>query len=322
MRSGVFSRLTERAFRIVEGPLNLRWSLTSRRCSLDVSGNFLLFADPRGGSTWLAETLQAGLDLELLWEPLQPRLVPQWGVLGFGWRQYIPQEAVWPEARDTFERLLGGRLLNRHICRYTTPERLLAAECVLMKFCRGNALLPWLTKQFPFTHAPILLLRHPFAVVASQMKHGNWDRVSTYRFDPNAPFSGRERRHAEFLGTLRTRAELLTASWCLANSVVLEQPPNARPWITVFYEELIQEPEVELARIFERWDMKLPNRVLEAVRRPSSMTKDSSALHDPRSQVSKWQRQIPKARWPDLLAILEHFGVDVYSDSPMPHGRR
>ena len=309
--------LADRAFRAIEVPLNLRWTLTQRAVELDPTANVLLFADPRGGSTWLAETLQSGLELELLWEPLQPRLVPRFGDLGFGWRQYIPAQAKWPAARRAFQDLLRGKLLNRHVCRYTRASRLAASERVLIKFCRGNALLPWFVRQFELAHEPVLLLRHPFAVAASQMGHGHWNEAS-YSFDASAPFSEREGAHASYLASLRTRPELLVATWCLANTAALEQPPADRPWITVYYEQLLAEPAEQLGRIFERWSLDLPKRVLEQVGKPSSMTKDASALHDSTKQIAKWRQVFSPADIERMLAVLDHFGVTVYSDQLMP----
>lgn len=309
--------LADRAFRAIEVPLNLHWSVVERLCHFETTGNFLLFADPRGGSTWLAETLQSGLELEMLWEPLQPKLIPRWAALGFGWRQYIPAQAEWIAARRAFADLLGGRLLNRHICRYTRPRRLLASDRVLVKFCRGNALLPWLVEQFHFAHAPVYLVRHPFAVAASQMSHGHWDEVR-YDFDASAPFSEREGEHAAYLRTLTTRAELLVATWCLHNTPALDHPADDRAWITVFYEQLLCEPEAELRRIFSTWGLDLPARVLDAVRVPSKMTKDASALHDSAAQVAKWQTKLSSADIERMSAVLDHFGVDVYTDAVMP----
>lgn len=92
--------------------------------------------------------------------------------LGFSWRQRIDEGTQWDEARAAFERTFRGRTLNLWSCTSDLGDYL-RAERLVVKLCRANGALPWLTEAFDFRYAPIYLVRHPFAVAASQVKWGS-----------------------------------------------------------------------------------------------------------------------------------------------------
>src|SRR5690606_13257283 len=142
------------------------------------------------------------------------------------WRQYIPEHAKWPEAEAFFINLFKGKVLNKWIMQQTTAKELLQSNQFIIKFCRGNALLPYLTHHFHFVHKPILLVRHPFAVVASQLKHGSWNHIHPKFTIPEAPYHSHYKEHEAFCKTLTTQAEILTSYWCLTNQIPLRHAKN------------------------------------------------------------------------------------------------
>src|SRR5690606_10960359 len=193
----------------------------------------IISGEPRGGTTWLAQLLNELSRSAMIWEPLAVSNVKEVQKLGFHWRQYIPEDEVWPEARRLMERILSGRLLSPYLCQQTTPQQLQQSNHLLVKFCRANQLLPWLTRQFNFESPPVYLVRHPCAVVASQLKHGGWKNVSPSFSIPQTKFASFYSEHAGFLKTLDTIEERLAATWCLCNIVPLSHPDNNKRWITV-----------------------------------------------------------------------------------------
>jgi hypothetical protein len=75
--------------------------LTTRIKRFDPCSHFMIFGEPRGGSTWLAETLCALIpSTAMLWEPINPQDVKALREIGFGSRQYIPEHADWNDAKD------------------------------------------------------------------------------------------------------------------------------------------------------------------------------------------------------------------------------
>lgn len=144
----------------------------------DPNNNFMIFSEPRGGSTWLAQMIKTVPRTALIWEPINPKVYQELRKINFGWRQYIPENDKWQEAEDFFKQIFIGNKLSYHTSSFLTVCDLIKAEQLLIKFVRGNALLPWITKQYNLIHKPIYLVRHPFAVAQSQLKHGAWKSVT------------------------------------------------------------------------------------------------------------------------------------------------
>ena len=131
------------------------------------SSNFLIFSEPRGGSTWLSQMIRTIPKTAVIWEPINPRIYSELRGMKFGWRQFIPDNEVWPEAEDFLLQILSGKKLSYHTTSHSNIDQFINAERLIIKFCRGHAILPWLTKRFDLKFKPIYLVRHPFAVVSS-----------------------------------------------------------------------------------------------------------------------------------------------------------
>src|SRR5690606_8614167 len=130
--------------------LTVQYLRLARVIRFDPNKARIICGDPRGGTTWLAQLLNQLPGSALIWEPLAVSEVREVNALNFQWRQFIPQNESWPEARALMERILSGRLLSPYLCQQTTPGQFRHASHLLIKFCRANQLLPWLTKQFNF----------------------------------------------------------------------------------------------------------------------------------------------------------------------------
>lgn len=298
---------------------NLRLKARAKRNDFNPEDAMLIFSDPRGGSTWITEMVQQIPRTAVVWEPLHLHYTDAFRTLGFGWRQYIPEEAEWDEARRTFEQVFRGRLLNDKIYDSSDFGRLKEADRLIVKLCRGNALLPWLTRQFAFRHKPVYLIRHPFAVVASQLRFGAWSKEFR-RF--RIPESGYDRElyapHADFLQGLGTKEEALVAQWCLTNLVPLRHPENNVRWITVTYEAMLLDPERVLERIFGEWGVSVPAGALDRVREASATTKEATFQTSLEAQLRKWQNQLTDAQITRMRDVLNYFEVEHYDEGTMP----
>jgi hypothetical protein len=294
------------------------YRLQSWRNSFDPAGNLMIFSEPRGGSTWITETIAAVPRTAILWEPLFIKHVEAFRNLGFAVFQHIPEEAEWPEAEQAFERLLRGRILNYWTCRQTTMKAMRRADRLILKICRGNALLPWLTRKFAFRYEPVYLVRHPLAVVASQLRQGGWDWEYSGFKVPGPPFNEIYAEHDRYLRGLKTKEEALTAGWCLTNLVPLRSSGNDHRWITVHYEDLIRDPGRGIRRIFDRWGTPIPDGIMEKVRGASSTTREATFEQSIEMQLSKWQEHLTADQQKRMLDVLEYFGVHEYGADPLP----
>lgn len=274
--------------------------------------NHYIFADPRGGSTWLMEIIQSITNEPVIWEPLDLKLRNNpFNDIEFGWRQHIPEHEEWDEAYHLFQQLFGGRILEKHILDYSTFNQLKHSKSVLFKICRGNALLPWLSKNFDFKFQPIYLVRHPFAVVSSQLKHGAWNYAFKGFEIPNTPFNSNYLKHQTFLKTLTTKEEALVASWCISNLESLNHRDNNTRWITITYEDLVISPEKQIARILERWNIE--TNLSELKLRKNSVTTRPDSPGNVLKRRSNWQKHFSYNQISAMGRILDYFEVDLYT---------
>ncbi|MBK6753357.1 MAG: hypothetical protein IPG69_07120 [Flavobacteriales bacterium] len=116
---------------------------------VDPAKAILIFGAPRGGSTWLEELVRTIPSTATIWEPLDLENNPPFARIGFWWRQHIPEGEQWPEAEALFQDLLAGRMLSNYLTRTSTLADLREADRLVVKFIRGNLLLPWMVQRFP-----------------------------------------------------------------------------------------------------------------------------------------------------------------------------
>ena len=280
--------------------------------------NILIFGYPRSGSTWLMELISNLPGTANLWEPLHIRNVEPFQELGFGWRQYIPEHEKWEAAEETFEELFRGEYLNFWLTSRDFPLRFVTADRMIVKFVRANGLIPWLTNKFDFELAPVYLLRHPFAIAASQMKEGSWDYEFKNYEIPDVPYNHIFKRHESFLSTLKTKGEEMVATWCINNKIVFDHDRHNKDWTTIFYESLLLHPERELQCIFDLWGMLLPEELFEDLRDASSTTQKATFHKGLDTQLSKWKRYFDHTDVDRMIRVLDYFEIDIYNDHLLP----
>jgi hypothetical protein len=278
----------------------------------------VLSCEPRGGSTWLGEVLAAAEPTAVVWEPLHLTRAPEVAEAGFGWRQFIPADADWPEATALMRRILTGRTLNGWTASASPFRAFLSADRLMVKFCRANALLPWLVRRFAFRRKPIYFLRHPFAIAASQLGMGNFGTERMERSLVSGRFSELRAADAAYIRTLGTDAERIVALWCLANRPPLEDAEAGSLWVRMHYEDLIRRPEREMERLFAAWGGTAPAVVLDRVRKASRMTQAGSLRADPEAQLWKWRDVFDPTQRRDLERVLERFGLHAYDGDVYP----
>lgn len=306
----------------------LPFSLKNRfRNNLNNDSIISIFSAPRGGSTWLAEILSQIPDSSLVWEPLfrhpevslsriNPFSYPNPKKIGIWWNQYVPENESWPELEDFFERLFNRELVNLKLYRHTYLENVSRSKFFIFKFCFGNLMLPWLTKRFAIK--PILLVRHPCAVVASQLKFGGfrymkknpkvnvptWTKYHEYYFP-----------YEEIMRTVDTPEESLAIRWALTHVYPLNHPKNNVDWLTVSYESLLMNTQSELERI-KNWtgiDFHFDEKRIKK----ASFTSHKEKI-DPPSQILNWKKNMSLQQISSVLDIVKSVGINIYNDEAMP----
>lgn len=282
--------------------------------------SILIFSNPRGGSTWLAELLKTLPASSLIWEPLLKGQLKEFKDLDFYWHQPIPENADWPEAKEAFRKLLNLEIKSRHIYNRENQLKFPFSKHFIFKFCYGNMLLHWVVNNFDVN--PILLLRHPCAVVSSQMKHGYWKGIEKNNLSfeiPKFPYNEYYLQYEDVVKHVRTFEEHLAATWAYTMAYTVLSPNNDKKWITLSYEGLYKNYNVEIQRIFQRLDLKIPQKIYDGKERASIMAKKHSLNYiQTGNQLFHWKNNLSTTQTKNILRIIKEFGITFYDDSVEP----
>lgn len=289
------------------------------------SNSYIITGMPRGGTTWMAEVLNTIPNSLYLHEPLKKGRIKAFDDIGFDWHQYIPENAEWPEAQKLFKQLLNGQILNPALIERTANMgKILATEHFVIKFVRLNRMLPWLMKNFPGINPPVYIIRHPCAIVYSQLNHGAWDyaRQISYPYKLKMPctkFGGFYSTVYEKIGKIRSIEQHLALSWCL-DALPLFHEYNNKKWITVSYEQAVQNKSNFIEKLFQRLNLSVDAATVSKLNAPSSSTQKINPLRlNPQEQITKWMTKLSKRQKDDIQEILDLLSIDFYSvTSPEP----
>lgn len=290
------------------------------------SKNISIFASPRGGSTWLAQTLNKIPDSALAWEPLfkyneyhinfgNPFAYPERHQVDIDWNQYIPEGATWPEAELFFKKLFNREIVNLKLYRYNDLKSLSTASKFIFKFCFGNNLLPWLANNFEIN--PVFLIRHPCAVVASQLNFSAFDwhkKNIKYNYTMNTFGEEFYAPYREVLDSIKTVEERLAGEWAMSVLTSIRSAQNDHKWVTLTYENLVRDPESSLNKIFSRYDIEKPEGVIEKMKE-TSFSKSSFGTKSNSERLGSWKKALTSKQVRLILNFTERMGVDFYSDS-------
>lgn len=269
--------------------LILAWYGETKGKNYDINKTIVVSGTPRTGTTWVAELLTSIPGTAILYEPLNPKFVSEIRKAGLRYRPHIAPGDEFPEAKEFLKSVLRGKILNTWTISHSSFMQILTAERWIVKFVRANRLLRWMSEEFPIP-PPILVIRHPCAVIASQMSIKSWDdstigeKVTTWIMDYYTP--------------------LIT--------------PLPHPWILVPYERLVKEGEIQLRLIFDSLDMEVPHNVYSRLCVPSKTVEESSAIISGKDQLSRWKEILTRDQVRQILDQVSEYGLDFYSEDLEP----
>ncbi|NRB40062.1 MAG: sulfotransferase domain-containing protein [Pseudomonadales bacterium] len=287
-----------------------------RANSYDANNTLLAFSSPRGGSTWLGEILATIQGYNVLWEPLHLGSHPKAKAYGFGWQSYFGQDAVVDDRkREFFELLFSGRLLSSSLTKYTLSVKDLALfRGYIVKFVNANMLLPWLSEEFGLRS--IFMIRHPCAVVASQMEFGAWSHLSKEKISVPDKIAEDFPHILSAFDKVTSYEECLAFQWAVQNYVPLEN--RSDKWLFTTYEEFVQDGACQLGRLFEYLQIQVPESALGQLNVPSAMTAKGSNVSKGKDRLSGWRSSLSTKQIDSVLSVAHSVGVDLYTDELMP----
>lgn len=194
-----------------------------------------------------------------LYEPFHPLWFPQTKQCNVGPRPFVWPGEDAPAIRDYLQALFAGNITGiypQYHRNFIEVFKRVNASKMVIKFVRGNRLLPWITQNIQM-RATIFLVRNPYATVASQMRTG----ISGYYGDNSIPSADRIAKEAwqsgcmnktvcKFLEELQDKEEYLAAIWALDHVVPLSFE-QSHAWYFLGYEKLCSRPKVELGKVFD-----------------------------------------------------------------------
>ena len=274
---------------------------------------FLISGSPRSGTTWLAEIIVASERSRLIWEPLQDGN-PTIATYPFkSKRPFLSKiKSEYNEFDPFFKKLLDGRNLNSHTLRLkVNPNNLYKAftnSRLLIKFVRGNGVVSYLQNRFNLPK-PVVILRHPCAVVASQLRMGVWDTHP--HVDPDLI-----KEYPKFnflLKEIESLEERLALTWA---GDVLSALYNSDNLQIVFYEDLVLNGEEELKKIFREWGYSsVPSGSLKKLNLQSSTSKTWSSKEDGIKKIQAWSKFLNEEKQERIFTILKKLDIQLYNSS-------
>ena len=216
-----------------------------------------IFSSPRGGSTWLMSLLSKLPGVAGVWEPLHDSK----GVVPERWGARPHRKALTDGDKALLKDILAGNRLNAWTCSRTPLSDAIQSDQLLVKYVRGNSLLPLVLDEWNLKHKPVLLMRHPLDVVTSQVK----------AFGARPADLDLERDYAEHVllhkhwGRVKEISDPLERQlhlWCLLNAPLWEAYAQSGDVIAVHYHDLILDPEYRLKDILNELAWQ-PQRSLE-----------------------------------------------------------
>ena len=262
----------------------------------------------RSGTTWLSNLVNHDASYRLVFEPFHPGKVPD--IRGWSSKQYLRPEDRRQEFLQPARRVLAGEVQNG----WTERGGAFVARRRIVKDIRANLLLGWMARNFPGMPI-VLLIRHPCAVVLSRLALGWRDNLDEVMRQDDLVEDHLLPVGEEILAA-RDPFERHLYLWCIDNYVPLKQfaPGGIH---TLFYENLVRNPEAELRKLFGFVGRNFDERVLGKLDRPSFTSRKEGR------SVDGWRSRVGAERIGRAREILRPFGLDrLYGadDAPNPEG--
>mgnify|MGYP000731240065 FL=1 len=283
----------------------------------DLSNTVAVFGPQRSGTTWFIEVLNMIPEFLSIFEPLNVLYFKEISPRYEG-RPYINPDTEDNEYKALISRIFVGKskvydpIIRMNL--YDIFKRL-KANRLLLKFVRGNRLLPWMSKNFTFS-TNYFIIRHPCSVISSQIQLGKYG----YGFGADVPkeeilkevakMDFLENELVEKIQTVSCLEEILAVMYGLDYIVPLKL---ASEIITpVHYEALVLDPETHFSEIFHNLgaDKYLKAGIARA-KTPSQTTNktEKNSLTDAEYQIRKWKDRLTTEQIQDIARVLEWFDI-------------
>ena len=308
--------LRKAVYPVANAALRLHGRTRSR--SYPIENTIVVASTGRGGSTWLAEIVNTLPGYHMLWEPLHLKNNPVCQRYGFTWQNYIrPDEEAPVKSRYVRSLLTGAELTTGTLSSLSLqPSRLLWPRGYTVKFVNANMMLGWMLRRFPVR--AVLMVRHPCAVVASQLAHGGWKGLTKDVLTIPAGLLDDYPHLRDVFEDIERPEEVLAFEWSVATLVPLRHPAP-HPWLLTTYEWLVEDGHNEVDRLFGHLGEPVPAAAYDHLRKASATVSDESNLAVGRDVLTGWRHRLSPSQVDNVVRVAHDAGVTVYDRAARPH---
>jgi len=264
----------------------------------------------RSGTTWVAEAINHDGTHRIVFEPFNPHKVKE--ARSFEYVQYLSRDYRDLTLMTSAQRILSGQVRNRWV---DVENRTRVFRRRIIKDIRSNLMLAWLSSIAP--RMPIvLLIRHPLSVAMSWHRLGwgaaektGWHRdcevmLSQKPLIDAFPVIGKAAKRVD----IENELQRIVFQWCVMHYVPLQQLQPGE-YLTVFYEDLVLNPQREFEILFQYLRVPFkPNRLASVLCKPS-MTHQRAPVN-PRGHLTRWRQAFTSRQIEQASSILSMFGLD------------
>lgn len=212
---------------------------------------------------------------------------------------------------------------------YLGPEgdlqRLRTVACAsnyVLKCTDAQMILHHLYRSFPTN--TVLSLRHPCAVVSSQLAHGGWSEVKKESVPVSRDISRILDSYPEWKpiwSSCETQEETLAFIWGCQVLIPLNQPER-QFWHVLTYEDLVREPRPEIERLFDYLDQNVPSSIWRRLDQPSVTARKGSNVTKDKDPLQTWKRRLGHEQADRILQVVHEMGVHFYDETLRPNRER
>jgi len=283
----------------------------------DSSKTIVIFGSIRSGSTWLAEIISSMDGCLQIFEPLHPDYVQEVKQHIPQRNRYVPADQDWPAGVSIFNRIVSGKIINTWTMSQAPLLKIFTAKRLVVKFVRGNLLLEWFAKNVAVL-PPVLVIRHPCAIIASQINK-KWPPGKKLLL--NNAYLDRYPEIRENCGYLSKPEELAALAWCLRYHAPLTAN-KPYPFILVCYEDLVRNGRQELEKLFNVWQMPVDQKAILQLSIPSDTATKSSQVVKGGDPLAGWKKKLNEQQVDNILAVLKIFKMDFYDKGLEPDHKK
>jgi len=269
------------------------------------------------GAAWLKEIICHNQNVFDLWEQLHPKMLSEYSNSEIDYFPYfVPKQKKNDLLLNYFSDITQGKFISEKL--FQQNERFKEynhCNTILLKFSKLSPLLTWVNTQFPELKI-MPVHRHPLAVISSQIRHGEWNLKDTYDGYPDEPlknsfFPQFFKQFEDVLNSVRTPEEYLAVNYAL-DVLPISFGFEHDNIHMIKYEAILSNPEKEMTKIFDFFNLKTPDNLKTIDTKPSATTTNGSAIlsgenfHENKSYLKYLDRdQIDR-----IFNILTKFGFN------------